>query len=262
MFNKRQGCVIHLTLPRMRSGFLLKNLFLSRTYERGRTVECASKSKDAVYFFYIIPKEAMMATVTETEVQKLYVAYFSRPADVDGLKYWVNVLTTNPTGYQVASSNFAASAEYKAMYAGMNNTAVVSAVYQHLFGRTAEAAGVDYWAKLLDQKAITIDNVVTQIAAGAQGNDSVAYNGKVSVATSFTAHLDQPVEQKAYSTSAGLKMASDYIASVHDLQSGAMGMDPGNIDITIENMVKASGVSMDAPAAVVGVAEPIHPVFG
>jgi hypothetical protein len=204
----------------------------------------------------------MMATTTETEVQKLYVAYFSRPADVAGLAYWVNVLNTNPTGYQVASADFAASAEYKAMYAGMSNSAVVSAVYQHLFGRPAEAAGVDYWAKLLDQHAITIDNVVTQVAAGAQGNDKVAYNGKVSVASVFTAHLDLATEQKAYATTTGLKAASDYVAGVHDLASAATAVDPGNIDITIENMVKAAGTGMDHPVGLVGVADPVPPIFG
>ncbi len=198
-----------------------------------------------------------MATVNQTEVQKLYVAYFSRPADVAGLAYWVNVLNTNPTGYQVMSANFAASAEYKAMYAGMDSNATVSAVYQHLFGRPAEAAGVDYWAKLLDQHAITIDNVVTQVAAGAQGNDKVAYNGKVSVASVFTSHLDLQSEQNAYATATGLKAASDYIASVHDLASGAAAVDPGNVDITIDNMVKAAGMGMDHPVGLVGVADPL-----
>jgi hypothetical protein len=214
------------------------------------------------YIFYTYLKEAIMATTTETEVQKLYVAYFSRPADVAGLTYWTNILTTYPNGYQQASANFAASAEYKAMYAGMSNSATVSAVYQHLFGRTAEAAGVDYWAKLLDQKAITIDNVVTQIAAGAQGDDKVAYNGKVSVASAFTAHMDLANEQKAYSTANGLKAGFDYIASVHDLSSGATAIDPGYIDITIDNMVKAAGMGMEGPAELVGLAHPVPPIFG
>ncbi|MFC5551299.1 DUF4214 domain-containing protein [Massilia aerilata] len=203
-----------------------------------------------------------MATTTETEVQKLYVAYFSRPADVAGLAYWTNVLATYPDGYQKASSDFAASAEYKAIYAGMNNSEVVSAVYQHLFGRPAEAAGVDYWAKLLDQKAITIDNVVTQIAGGALGNDKVAYNGKVAVASAFTTHMDLTSEQQAYSTQAGLKTGFDYLASVHDLASGAMAIDGGYIDITIENMVKAAGTGMDGHAGLVGVADPVPPLFG
>jgi hypothetical protein len=202
-----------------------------------------------------------MATTTQTEVQKLYVAYFSRPADVAGLAYWTNVLSSNPSAYQLISASFAASAEYKATYSGMDSRATVNAVYQHLFSRPAETAGIDYWAKLLDSKAITIDNVVTQVAGGAQGNDKVAYNGKVSVASSFTDHLDLAVEQQAYSTSAGLKIASDYLATIHDLASGAAAIDPGNIDITIDNMVKAAN-GLDHPIGLVGVAEPPPPMFG
>jgi hypothetical protein len=201
----------------------------------------------------------MMATATETEVQKLYVAYFTRPADVAGLAYWANVLTNAPNGYQVISSNFAASAEYQSTYAGMDNRATVNAVYEHLFGRAAETAGVDYWANLLDQHQITIDNVVTQIAAGAQGTDKVAYNGKVSVAASFTDHMDLAIEQQAYNNPAGAKIAKDYIASIHDLASGAAAIDPGNIDYTISSMVHAAGLGMNEPA-LVGVASPLPPM--
>ena len=203
-----------------------------------------------------------MATTIETEVQQLYVAYFSRPADVAGLAYWKNILATNPDGYQMISANFAASAEYKAMYAGQDNRAVVSTVYQHLFGRPAETAGVDYWAKMLDNKVITVDNVVTQIAAGAQSTDKIAYDGKVAVAAVFTEHLDLTSEQQAYAKPAGMKVASDYIASIKDLMTAAVARDPGNIDITIDKMVSAAATAVDGHAEIVGVSDagftPIH----
>jgi hypothetical protein len=203
-----------------------------------------------------------MATTTETTVQKLYVAYFSRPADVAGLAYWNNILTSNPDGYQMISANFASSAEYKAMYAGQDNRAVVSTVYEHLFGRPAETAGVDYWAKMLDQNVITVDNVVTQIAAGAQSTDKIAYDGKVAVAAVFTEHLDLASEQQAYAKPAGMKVASDYIASIKDLLTAAMARDPGNIDITIDKMVSAAATGTDGHAQVVGVTDagftPLH----
>ncbi|MGJ7914371.1 DUF4214 domain-containing protein [Massilia sp. LXY-6] len=188
-----------------------------------------------------------MATNYSNEVQKLYVAYFSRPADTAGLTYWTNVLATDPTGYQKISASFAASPEYHAAYAGMDNAGVVSAVYQHLFGRPAETAGVQYWANLLNQKAITIDNVVTQIANGAQTTDKFAYDAKVAVADAFTARLDLPAEQKAYSGDAANKIAIDYLANVHDLMTASAGMDPGNIDLTITKIMGgATGFSGDA----------------
>jgi len=178
-----------------------------------------------------------MATDVTTQVEQLYVAYFSRPADTAGLSFWANVLATNPSGYQLISSNFAASAEYKSMYSGMDNNAVVNAVYLHLFGRPAETAGVSFWADKLNTHVITVDNMVTQIAAGAQSTDLFAYNAKVAVAAAFTARLDTPAEQQAYSGAAANKIAFNYVDAVKDLGTAAAGMDPGNIDATIATIV-------------------------
>jgi len=188
---------------------------------------------------------------TNTQVEQLYVAYFSRPADPAGLSYWANILATDPNGYQKISSAFSSSQEYKDTYAGMDNNAVVSAVYAHLFGRPAEAAGVNYWADLLNQNKITIDNVVTQIAAGALGTDQYAYTAKVAVASAFTARVDTPEEKTAYSGTAANKIAIDYIASVKDISTAAAGMDPGNIDMTIAKIVGSHTGGMDAPIHIV-----------
>ncbi len=192
-----------------------------------------------------------MATDYVNEVQKLYVAYFSRPADPAGLTYWANVLQTNPSGYQTMSANFSTSNEYKAVYAGMDNRAVVAEVYDNLFGRQAEAAGVNYWADLLDRKQISIDNVVTQIAAGSQNNDRVVYNGKVAVATSFTSHVDTNAEKTAYAGTAANQIAIDYLAGVKSLETIAMHMDPGQIDATIARIVGTpTGIDFDGIALV------------
>lgn len=178
-------------------------------------------------------------------VEKLYIAYFSRPADPAGLAFWSNTLATNPNGYQVISANFASSAEYKATYAGMSNAQIVSTVYQHLFGRAAEQAGVDWWAQKLDSHTITIDNVVTQIAAGAQGTDLFAYNAKVSVATTFTAHVDTQAEINAYQGAAANQIAINFIATVKDLASAAAASDPGTIDGVIAQIVGGGTTGAD-----------------
>jgi hypothetical protein len=197
-----------------------------------------------------------MATDYKTEVQKLYVAYFSRPADTGGLNYWSNLLATNPNAYQLISASFASSQEYRDAYAGMDNSATVNAVYQHLFNRTADATGLSYWTNLLNNKQITIDNVVTQIAAGAQGSDKFAYDAKVAVAGAFTTRMDLPSEQNAYIGNNALKVAVDYISSVKDLMTAANGMDPGNIDAAIAKFAGTSG--MDGFAGLVGVQDPIY----
>lgn len=191
-----------------------------------------------------------MATDVQTQVEQLYVAYFSRPADPAGLQFWENVLSTDPNGYQKISAAFAGSTEYQSTYAGMDNNAVVNAVYEHLFGRAAEAAGQAYWANLLNQHTITIDNVVTDIAGGAQDTDLFAYNAKVAVATAFTAHIDTAAEQAAYAGTAANQIAINYIEGVKDLQTAAAGMDPGSIDNAVAQIVGTHTGGFAAPVHV------------
>ena len=179
------------------------------------------------------------------DVQELYVAYFSRPADVAGLDYWTDALDANPNALQDLSRSFSQSQEYRDTFAGMDNRAIVAEVYDNLFSREAETAGIDYWAGLLNNNAITIDNVVTQIANGAKGNDSVAFNGKVAVAAMFTERLDQPNEVAAYKGDAANDIAVQYLATVRDLGSAASAIDPGVVDSWIGRIVAAHGSSVE-----------------
>ena len=132
-------------------------------------------------------------------VQKLYVAYFNRPADTLGLNYWVSVVNAAGGNTAAVSAAFASSTEYAATYAGMSTAARVDAIYTNLFGRGAEPAGLTYWGGLIESGRISISNAVTQIANGAQGTDLTAYNNKVTAATAFTAALDTTAEIVAYS---------------------------------------------------------------
>ena len=188
-----------------------------------------------------------------TQVQELYVAYFGRPADVTGLDYWTGVAATQD-GLAETVKAFAASAEYQAIVAGMDNRAVVDTVYEHLFGRHAEQAGVDYWAGMLDRQVITVSDVVTSIAGGAQGLDGIVFQAKVDTSKIFTDHLDQPYEMLAYSGAYANKPAHDYLALIKDEASAAYALDPANIDkliLSITDVMHAAGA--DEPAHLVGV---------
>lgn len=191
-----------------------------------------------------------------TEVQKLYVAYFSRPADAGGLDYWTRALANNPGALQEMSRQFSISQEYRDMYAGMDSRAMVAAVYDNLFGRAAEKAGVDYWAGLLDSRQVSTDNMVTQIAAGARDSDLFAWNAKVAAANAFAVRLDQPNEKSAYTGAVANQMAIDWIASVKNLETAAMAQDPGVIDALISRMVGANNAAVDDVQLVGIVAQP------
>jgi hypothetical protein len=191
------------------------------------------------------------------QVQELYVAYFNRPADVAGLAYWSGILAASPDAYPDIVRSFSLSLEYWTTFTGMDNRQVVDAVYQHLFGRAGETAGIDYWAGLLERKALTVANVVTAVADGALGKDKVVIDGRVAVATAFTQHLDLPLEQQLYAGSFANKIAADYLATIVDGETAASALLPANIDAAIASLGSLVLTPHAQGAQVVGV-PPLH----
>ncbi len=166
-------------------------------------------------------------------LQKLYVAYFSRPADVAGLSYWERAVAAAQGDTAAVSAAFAQSAEYKAAYAGMNAFQVVDAVYMNLFGRHAETKGVQFWAPLLADGSLTVDAIVTAVAAGAQSSDLVAYNSKVAAALAFTAALDTTDEILGYAGPLAMSKAIAFIAGITDAGKLAAATDPAALAASV-----------------------------
>jgi hypothetical protein len=154
-----------------------------------------------------------MATYTDA-IQKLYVAYFNRPADARGLAYWEGIVTAAKGDTTAVSAAFAASAEYKATYANQVNLQIINKIYQNLFGHDADLPGLEYWNTLLNKKAITIDNVVKAIAEGARTTDLTAYNNKVAAAVAFTTAMDTAAEIVGYEAAKGLELGRTYLSGV------------------------------------------------
>ncbi|MFL6671674.1 MAG: DUF4214 domain-containing protein [Massilia sp.] len=188
-----------------------------------------------------------MASTYYENIQKLYVAYFNRPADVAGLTYWETAVEATKGDTTAVSAAFAGSAEYKAQFANMTNEQVVAKVYQNLFGHAPDAPGQKYWADLLTAKAFTVDQVVTQIAGGALTTDKVAYDSKVAFAGAFTAALDTDAEAAGYKGDAANAAAKALVAGITDAASLATAIVPATLNSSVANVVAAG-----TPFTVVG----------
>jgi hypothetical protein len=172
-----------------------------------------------------------------TSLQQIYVAYFNRPADVAGLAYWEKIVTDAQGSTAAVSAAFSQSAEYKAAYAGMDAYHVVAQVYQNLFGRAPDGAGQDFWAKALINNQMTVDNVVTQVAAGALGSDLATYNNRVTAAATFTAALNTPEAVLGYSGDKANGAAKTFIAGITDSASLLAATSDAALAATIANIV-------------------------
>src|SRR5450830_911385 len=161
-------------------------------------------------------------------VQRLYLGFFGRPADADGLTFWQQQFsnanlplttvelsqnyTTNATIRAIVDA-FANSQEAQDLTAG-SNAVFVNAVYLNLFGRSAEAAGLDFWTGLINSKVATRAQVLLSIGGVAQGTDATIVANKLEAVTYFTAALDQPQEAAAYNGNNAILGARLLIATV------------------------------------------------
>ena len=169
-------------------------------------------------------------------IQQLYVAYFGRPADKTGLAYWETQVALAGGSTGAVSAAFAASAEYTATFAGLSNDQIVNTIYNNLFHRSPEPDGLIFWSNLLTGGAINISNVVTQIAAGAQGTDSVALAQKVAASVAFTDGLNTTDKILSYNGSAAVTIAKGWLAGIYDVATETAAVLPAALNATIASL--------------------------
>lgn len=136
------------------------------------------------------------------DAQKVYIAYFGRPADVVGIKTTEQQIRDAGGDKAAITSMFANSAESLAFYGGKTTEQKVDAIYTQLFGRHAEKAGLDYWIGQLEYGLIDQVSMGIKIMDGAMLTDRTIIENRVAAANYFTEHIDQA----AY---AGLNAASN-----------------------------------------------------
>ena len=181
-------------------------------------------------------------------VQRLYVAYFNRPADPVSLAVYEALLPTDREATQaelqaIADQYFSPSAEYQDMYAGKSNAQIVDQLYQNIFGREAEPAGLVAWAAELTSGTQTVASLALQLSYSAQGTDADVVANRIEAATAFTNALDTSGEITGYSGNDAAASARNWLATV--------GSDTASKDSAISG-VDAAVTSAIAAAPVAG----------
>lgn len=148
-------------------------------------------------------------------IQANYVAYFNRPADVNGRVYWENAINAHQYQLQDLSASFSRSTEYKQLYEGKNSSQIVSTIYQNLFNRAPEAAGLEYWTSELDNGGVGIDNVAYAALTAAQNDDKSIIDNKLAAAELFTSRLAENDWGDKYKD-AVLAQAREWLSQVDD----------------------------------------------
>ncbi|MEO3386180.1 DUF4214 domain-containing protein [Mesorhizobium sp. CAU 1741] len=145
-------------------------------------------------------------------IQGVYIALFGRPADPLGLAFFAEA--TNDGADLTAIGDLSASAEYQDRFAGMSNTQIVNSIYQSLFNRDADLAGLTFFTAALAAGDLDINTIAINIYDGAQGSDAEILANKEAAANAFTTALDTGEEVLAYEGNAAAQAGRDFLTPI------------------------------------------------
>ena len=93
----------------------------------------------------------------QDKISSLYISFFNRAADIDGLTYWIDKANNTENSATIdtlkeLSAGFAQHPTFTSTYTGMNNKDFVEAIYQNSLARDGDIKGINYWSQLLDSR--------------------------------------------------------------------------------------------------------------
>lgn len=114
-----------------------------------------------------------MATQTQiNSLVALYVGYFDRAPDPQGLQFWIDQID-NGRAFNTIAEDFATSPEATALYPFLTTPDVstpstfIQSIYLNLFGRAAEAEGLNFWTGVLQSGSVSVADFIEAIINGA-----------------------------------------------------------------------------------------------
>ena len=113
-------------------------LVLSQGTSRGQVMVGFAESPE----FVAATKDQVTWVERHGPVARLYLAYFQREGDDEGIRYWIG---TGLPGVAVSNA-FAGSDEFQARYGALSNVGFVDLVYRNVLGRPPDDGGLAYWA--------------------------------------------------------------------------------------------------------------------
>jgi hypothetical protein len=197
--------------------------------------------------------------------EKLYVAYYGRPADVFGLTNMSASLNEAgaPLTTQGLTDAYATNAKVKAILDAFGNSpestalygtgstaSFVNAVFTYVLNRAPLAKGLTFWTNAIDNHTITRAQAALNIMAGAEADtsaqgliDAARLAKVITVATNFTIHMDTTPEILGYAGSAAAATARSMLLTVTNTT------DTNAFLTTVDNTIATITAGGGAPGA-------------
>lgn len=164
--------------------------------------------KDVSINLEIASKATTISDKDLTSLVELYIAYFNRVPDANGLSYWIDQLKAGMSLDQIGESFYAAAILYSAQtgYSNtMSNADFVKIVYRNVLGRsTPDQEGLTYWTNSLNNGTATRGTLVRTMLTSAH-----TFAGDATYAWVTQLLDNKNLVGKNFSVSQGLSYVSD-----------------------------------------------------
>ena len=140
-------------------------------------------------------------SVKSSQIQKLYIAYFGRPADPSGINYW---LINSPQGSTIndISKIISTQAEYtESIVSDKSIESQINHIHMNLFGRKVDFECINHWHSLIDQGKSIISDFVCELISSERNiinnhqfeKDYITLESKVHAAELFTEKISSSI---------------------------------------------------------------------
>jgi len=148
----------------------------------------------------------------DSTVNSFYLAFYGRPADPAGLKFWSQHLAASNGELGAITQAFATSEEAQVRFGDESVNERISEIYQQLFNRTIDADGLAYWTGVVEQGNASLADISMAILKGARDTDASLSALRQKAADDFTAQVEASGSQ--YSGYASIEAARILVRAV------------------------------------------------
>jgi len=108
-----------------------------------------------------------MAATTQQVIAGLYVAFFNRAPDKEGLAFWESRAATGNelAVYSELAAGFAGHPKFTELYDSLGNQQFVENIYRNVLGFDGDTAGINFWTKTINDGVSRSDMVANFVSS-------------------------------------------------------------------------------------------------
>ena len=230
-------------IARTATGFTVKDVVGSGG-EVTLTNQTIAKFSDMFISLKVGDESKTIAAADLKSLVELYIAFFNRVPDGNGMIYWIGEIRNGKKIEEIANSFYAAAiifSDVTGYKADMSNAEFIKIIYKNVLGRDeVDAEGMEYWSTSLVNGKETRGTLIRSIVFAAhtfKGNEMFGWvadllDNKVSVGTYFSIQHGINYNTDNESISEGMKIANLITPTDINAAKAKIGVTDALFDLT------------------------------